>query len=117
MKKCKLLFALIFLCHGYLFSQNLNITGKVTGRLGENLTRVTVTVSSSKQASVTDDNGNYAISVPANDTLTFTSVGYLPQNIPVEARTVIDVKLEPDANNLDDVIVTALGIRKETKRL
>jgi TonB-linked SusC/RagA family outer membrane protein len=116
-KTLKLFFAVMLLCHVYSFSQTVSITGKVTGRQNENLARVTVTVSSSKQAAVTDDNGNYSISVPANDTLTFSSVGYLPQTVPVQARNVIDVKLEPDANNLDDVIVTALGIRKETKRL
>ena len=116
-KTLKLFFALMLLCHSYLFSQDMNVTGRVTGPENENLSGVTVTVSGTNQAAITDANGNFSVNVPANATLIFSSVGFVTQTINVGSRNVIDVKLVSVAKDLEDVVVTALGIRKEAKRL
>ena len=116
-KTIKLFFAVMLLCHSYLFSQNINVTGKVTGPENENLSGVTVTVSGTNQATITDASGNFSVSAPANATLIFSSIGFVTQTINVGSRNVIDVKLVSEAKDLEDVVVTALGIRKEAKRL
>ena len=118
MKKIlKLLFFLMTLCNGYLYAQGVNITGKVTGPDNENLSGVTVTVSGTNNVTVTNANGNFSINAPRNSTLVFSSVGFTEQTINIGSRNVFDIKLEADAKNLQDVVVTALGIRKESKRL
>lgn len=104
-------------CHGYLYSQNNIVRGKVTGPDNENLSGVTVTVSGTTRGTVTDANGNFSITAPRNSTLLFSSVGFVEQTVEIGSRNVIDIKLAADAKSLQDVVVTALGIRKESKRL
>lgn len=118
MKKIlKLIFSVLLLFPGYLYSQNITVTGKVTGPDNENLSGVNVTVSGTKQGTVTNENGNFSINAPRNSTLIFSFVGFAEQTVNIGTRNVIDVTLATDTRNLQDVVVTALGIRKEAKRL
>ncbi|MEJ7766236.1 MAG: SusC/RagA family TonB-linked outer membrane protein [Chitinophagaceae bacterium] len=118
MKKTFLLIVtFVFLCHSFLYSQNNTITGKVTGPDKESLSAVTISVNGSKQGTVTNTTGNYSINAPANTTLIFSHIGYMEQRINVGTRSVVDVELEADTRNLQDVVVTALGIKREAKTL
>ncbi len=116
-KALNLIFSVMFLCNGFLIAQNINITGKVTGPGNENLSGVNVTVSGTNRGTVTNENGSFSISAPGNSTLIFSFVGYIEQKVNVGSRNVINVKMATDTRNLQDVVVTALGIRKESKRL
>lgn len=116
-KNLKLIFSVMFLCHGFLFAQNNNITGKVTGPANEKLSGVNVTVSGTNRGTVTNENGSFSISAPQNAALVFSFVGYAEQKVNSGSRNVINVKMAADTRNLQDVVVTALGIRKESKRL
>lgn len=118
MKKIlKLIFSVLFFCHGYVYSQNINITGKVTGPDNENLSGVNVTVRGTNQGTVTNESGNFSINAPRNANLVFSFVGFAEQTVNVGSRNSIEVKMLTDTRNLQDVVVTALGIRKESKRL
>jgi len=64
----------------------------------------------------TDFDGNYSIQASPNDVLVFSYVGYTPQEITVGSQTTINVSLASD-NTLDEVVVTAQGIKREKKAL
>jgi TonB-linked SusC/RagA family outer membrane protein len=95
------------------------VTGKVVDDKGEALIGVTVAEKGVVGNAVgTDANGNYRITVAnANSTLVFTYVGFETAEALVGTRTVIDVTMNTAENQLADVVVTALGIRRESKKL
>ncbi|MEO8885404.1 MAG: TonB-dependent receptor plug domain-containing protein, partial [Mucilaginibacter sp.] len=95
------------------------VTGKVTDNKGEPLIGVTVYVQGNNSTgTVTNQNGTYNITV-ANDNsaLVFQYVGYETKIEAVGTRTVVNVVLQTQTRVLDDVVVTALGIKKESKKL
>src|SRR4028119_2040779 len=116
-KNLTLLFSLLLLCHGYLYAQDVRVTGRISGPQNEALAGVTVTVSGTSQATVTNNDGNFTITAPRNANLVITHVGYLEQRVALNGRSELDITLSADTRNLQDVVVTALGIRKESKRL
>ena len=94
------------------------ITGKITAAKGNSpVPGVNVLVKGSTTGSVTDANGTYSITAPANATLVFSSVGYTSQEVAAGGRSVIDLVFSETSQSLDEVVVTALGVRKEAKKL
>ena len=94
------------------------ITGRITDENGSALPGVSVIVKGSTLGTISDADGKYQISVADNSaTLIFSYVGYLSVERPVGNATALDISLLPDARNLNEVVVTALGIKQETKRL
>lgn len=81
----------------------------------EPLPGVSIKIAGSNVSTVTDDKGNYAISVPAQNTvLVFSSIGYVSQQVVVGQRRSIDVTLEEDLSALDEVVVVGYGTQKRT---
>ena len=110
----------LFLFASLLFSHILlaqRISGTVSDQAGKALPAVTVQVKGSTNATTTDGSGQYTINAGSNATLVFSSVGFTTREIPVEGRTVIDISLVSSASALDEVVVTALGIRRQTRSL
>ncbi len=94
------------------------VTGQVTDENGEPFIGVTVIIKGTAIGTITDINGNYSIQVPdSNSILVFSFVGYYRQEVSVENQNVINVSLEPDVTSLDEVVVTGLGIRRDSKKL
>lgn len=102
-----------------VLAQQRDITGTVTDASdGSTLPGVNITVKGTSLGVVSDVNGKYSISVAGNNAvLEFSFVGYAVQEVPVGARSVIDVKLTSEATGLEEVVVTALGIKREKKSL
>ncbi|MFM2145422.1 MAG: hypothetical protein RL732_258, partial [Bacteroidota bacterium] len=89
------------------------ITGQVNNEQGEPLMGVTVSINGSKVGYITDALGRFSIKVPANASLVFTYVGYLSQTVAIRNQKSIDVVLQQNKqSNLEDVVVTALGVSK-----
>ncbi len=107
---------ILFLFFSFSLSAQ-TVTGTVTGPDGEPLSGVSVNFKGTRTGTTTNTDGKYSINVSAKGVLAFTSVGFAAQELPVNGRTVVDVSMKRDLRNLDEVIVTALGIRKESKRL
>jgi TonB-linked SusC/RagA family outer membrane protein len=92
------------------FAQNRQITGKVTaGDDGSSLPGVSILVQGTTNGTVSAANGTYTISAPANATLVFSFIGYRRQEIAVNNRTTVNVKLSPDATTLKEVNVVSVG--------
>jgi TonB-linked SusC/RagA family outer membrane protein len=94
--------------------EKTTITGNVTDTAGAKLLGVTVTTDHSKKSVVTQEGGTYSIPVTAADKkLTFSYVGMKPVSMPINGRTSIDIKLEPDNTGLSEVVVVGYGTQKK----
>ena len=107
--------------HRQPVSANLQrtITGRVTdARTNEAIPGVNILVKGTNVGSVTDVDGNYSLVAPDDaTTLIFSSVGYATQEVAINGRNTVDVALTSDVTELGEVVVTALGIKKEAKKL
>jgi TonB-linked SusC/RagA family outer membrane protein len=98
-------------------AQQITVTGTTTDETGETLASVTVVVKGTTTGVISDIDGKYSISVPNRDAvLIFSYVGYEPQEIAVGNQRVINVQLK-SSTELEEVVVTALGITREAKAL
>lgn len=99
-------------------AQDRQITGKVTSAEdGQPLPGVSVLIKGTSKGVLTDANGAYRVSVGQGSTLRFTFIGMIPKEAKVGAATVLDMQLAADAQSLDEVVVTALGVKQEKKAL
>ena len=94
--------------------QAQSISGTVTDENGVPLPGATVLVEGTQNGVSTDFDGNYSISASSGDTLVVSFVGYTTQSVVVGSSSTIDVSLQPD-NALEEVVVTALGVKRNTK--
>lgn len=95
--------------------QQQTIKGKVTGVSGESLPGVTIVIKGTASGSISDSDGNYAISnVAQGATLVFSFVGMKSQEITVTANTTINVTLVEETFGVDEVVVVGYGIQKKS---
>lgn len=96
----------------------ITVTGKVTDAQGESLPGATVKVKGTSTVTTTDINGNFKITVPDNSAVLVVSfIGYNTQEVPVGDKTVVNVRLASSMSTLNNVVVTALGIKREARSL
>ncbi|GAB3023709.1 SusC/RagA family TonB-linked outer membrane protein [Niabella terrae] len=93
------------------------VSGRVTDQNRQPLVGVSVTIKNGSGATMTDNTGRYQIDADIGDSLIFTYVGYRTQTIVVSNKTQLNVVLQLQETALDEVVVTALGIRREEKSL
>lgn len=119
MRKLALLFCFVLGFAGLnLYGQDLSITGTVTSRDdGGTLPGVTVLVKGTTTGTTTDIDGKYAVRARQGQVLVFSFVGMVSQEITVGASTVINVSLASESVGLEEIVVTALGIKREKKSL
>lgn len=99
-------------------SQQRNLTGVVKDKSGETIPGANILVKGTTNGVVTDIDGNFTISVPGNNAILVVSfIGYKTQEFPVGKNTSLDVILSSTVEQLDEVVVTALGIKREKKAL
>ncbi len=114
-----LLLAWLFvLCSaGQVQAQSITVTGTVTAaETGDPLIGASVLVKDASSGTVTDIDGTYSLNVPEGSVLVFSYVGYTTLEEAVGNRTVVDVALS-QGQQLEEVVVTALGISREKKAL
>lgn len=111
--------ALSFFCLLTAQAQSLKITGVVTdGPAGQGIPGASVTIKGKETATVTDVNGSFSISANVNDIIRISYLGYANKEIKVTAGTTqLKISLEASLNDLNEVVVTALGITKAKKSL
>ena len=116
MKKIRLfLTGLLLTVTAAAFAQDITVTGTVTdASTGETIIGASVVLKGSTTVwAMTDDLGQYSLTVPSNGVLEVSFLGYSTLEIPVNGRTTIDVALEMDAEMLDDVIVVGYGTARK----
>jgi TonB-linked SusC/RagA family outer membrane protein len=91
---------------------------KVSGTLadavtGELLPGVNVIIKGTTRGTTTDIDGKYAIEVNPGDTLQFSYVGYLSEEIAITSQSVVDIKLAPDVQKIEEIVVVGYGTQKK----
>lgn len=113
-KILQLLLILVAFCQVQTYAQTSKVTGRVVGPDNKPVSGASVTVSGSTQGTITDDNGNFSITVPSGASLLVNSVGFTDQTIKVDGRSVINVSLvEGQASTLNEVIVTGYSVQRK----
>ncbi len=98
-------------------AQQKLVSGKVVGSDNTPLSNVSVVVKGTRVSTSTDNNGSYSIKVAADQTLSFTMVGYQGKEVKVGDKSNLDVKLTAVDNTLDEVVVTAMDIKRSSREL
>lgn len=118
MNKVKNTVLLLFtLLSAGMFAQQVTVTGAVKDADGIPLPGVNILVKGTSNGTQTDFDGQFTIQAETGETLVFSYLGMKTQEIGVSGDAEIEVVLESDANKLDEVVVTALGIKREKKSL
>ena len=117
MRKILLMMTAI-LSAGLAFAQDVQVTGIATAADdGSPMPAVSVSVQETGRGTTTDLDGAYTISAPSNGTLVFSFMGYDDAVVPVNGRRVINVTMNPGSIQIDEVVITALGISKAEKAI
>lgn len=111
---CFFLFAVV----NTVSAQGFQVSGKVSDASGNPLPGVSVIVKSTTTGTSTDTNGEYSLNAPSSDaTLSFSFIGFTPQDVAIGGRSTINVTMKEDVTALSEIVVTALGIEREAKTL
>ncbi|HSN09436.1 MAG TPA: TonB-dependent receptor plug domain-containing protein, partial [Hanamia sp.] len=116
LRKLLFLLSFLFLCF-FARAQQKTVSGKVTDSEGNALPGISVVVRGTRTGASTSNDGTYSLSVPSNATLVVSGVGFATREIPVEGKSVIDITLSRSQSELNAVVVTALGISKQERKL
>lgn len=115
-RKYYVFFILVFFLSTTGLSQTRKITGKVTTTDKAPLVGVTVLAKGLNIGSITDVDGNFSISVPLNaKTLIFRYIGMNPVELDIEDKKIVNVVMTEKNHDLTEVIVGALGIKRDAK--
>lgn len=90
-----------------------SVNGQVLDAGNNPLPGVTILVKGSSTGTTTDFDGNYSIDVNANDTLIFSYIGFVTQEVLVNNQTTINITLKEDTAELDEVVIVGYGTQKK----
>ncbi|PWJ44160.1 SusC/RagA family TonB-linked outer membrane protein [Sediminitomix flava] len=97
-----------------LSAQEVSVSGTVTDETGAPLPGVSILVEGTSKGVTTDFDGNYTLNGISNDdNLVFSYVGYLDQRVTVGNQSIIDIKMAPDVDELEEVVVVGYGAQKK----
>ena len=116
MRKIASLFAMLMLCSALTFAQTRTITGQVKDNRGNPIPFATIQIKGSKSSTVADENGNFKIDATPGASLVVSAADYGESEINIGNNGQVNVTLAAK-ENLQEVVVTALGIKREKKAL
>jgi ferric enterobactin receptor len=100
-----------------LMAQNIRVSGKVTDKKGQPIPGASVIVEGSTTGTLTNPDGIFVLNAPARAVLQFAFLGYETQKVPVNSNNVINITLNESSVVMEELVVTALGIKKDKKAL
>ncbi|MDD2438226.1 MAG: TonB-dependent receptor [Massilibacteroides sp.] len=108
------LLSLLIMIPIWVNAQNITVKGMIKDATGEVIPGVNVLQVGSANGTVSDFNGNYQISVPANAKLSFSFIGYITQSVSVAGKTTLDIILVEDSQALEEVVVVGYGTQRKS---
>lgn len=117
--KVKLLITLLILSMGISYAQSQTIRGTVTGGKDTSpVPGVNVLIKGTQTGTITDENGKFSLqTTDLQRIIVFSFIGYKTIEVPLEGRTTLSINMDEDVSALDEVVVTALGIKRDKKAL
>ncbi|MBV8390631.1 MAG: carboxypeptidase-like regulatory domain-containing protein, partial [Mucilaginibacter sp.] len=100
-----------------LFAQNNTIRGIVLDNNGQPLPGVTIKVKGTTRATVTGIEGRFTFAAEKGETLVISIIGFVSQELTVTAESNYSIQLQQETKNLNEIVVTALGVKKEFQKL
>jgi TonB-linked SusC/RagA family outer membrane protein len=117
MRKIVSLLAVLMLFSALAFAQNRTVTGKVVDDNGVPIPFATVTVKGTKIGTSADASGNFSIDVQGGNALIVSSTGFQTKEVGIQGKSLVNIQLAGAANLIDEVIVTAGGIKAKRKEI
>ncbi|MBT30531.1 MAG: SusC/RagA family TonB-linked outer membrane protein [Thalassobius sp.] len=108
----QLVLLLLMAVHVATYAQE-NITGQVLAEDGEPLPGVSIIIKGTSTGTTTDFDGNFKIAATSEAILQFSYIGYTPQEVTVGSQTNIQITLQPDVEQLDEIVVVGYGQQKK----
>ncbi|WP_431607218.1 TonB-dependent receptor [Parabacteroides goldsteinii] len=93
------------------------VTGVVTDKTGEPIIGANVLQKGTTNGTITDIDGKFTLTVPQNSVIVISYIGYNPQEVKYAGQSSLNVQLAEDTQNIEEVVVTALGIKKKEASL
>jgi TonB-linked SusC/RagA family outer membrane protein len=112
-----ILFAVCMLAYNSSYAQSLTIRGIVLDETNQPIPGVSVQIKGTTFGAVTGTEGRFTLAVEKGKVLTFKFIGYVTQELTIGNEPNISVQLKSDSKALTEVVVTAYGVKKETRRL
>ncbi|MEQ1799106.1 MAG: SusC/RagA family TonB-linked outer membrane protein [Lacibacter sp.] len=114
----RLLFSFFFLLLFFTTSKAQTVTGTVLDDENKPVNGATVTVKGTNKATTTNSSGNFSINAAGKDVLVFSFIGFVKLEVPLDGRTTVSVSMtRGEVTMEDEVVVIALGVRRQTKKL
>ena len=98
-------------------AQQKTISGVVKNAEGDPVPKASVLLKESNKGTTTDEKGAFTIEAATGETLIFSAVGFASMEVKVGANNNVNVTLAGESKALEEVVVTALGIKREKKSL
>ncbi|MGN0006477.1 MAG: SusC/RagA family TonB-linked outer membrane protein [Alistipes sp.] len=94
---------------------NVVVKGVVKDSAGQPLVGVSVYIDGTSNGTITEADGSYSITAPADGTIVFSYIGYTDQKQSIDNRTAIDITMVEEAQAINDVVVVGYGTLKKTQ--
>ena len=108
----------VLCCSAAVAQQNVTVTGVVTNEAKQPIVGATVIQEGTSRGATTDSKGRFTLNISdRNATLQVSFIGMATQSVPVSGKTSLEIVLKEEAVSVDEVVVTALGIKREAKAL
>jgi len=118
MRKFFTLLTVLVLCTVLAFSQAKLVTGRITDQTGQPVPFASVHLKGSKLGVAADADGNFSLKAKPGDIISISGTGFAVKEITVDnSGTALNVQVSRKESNLTEVVVTALGIKRENKAL
>ena len=101
----------------YAYGQKTDVSGRVVDTLGNPISNVSIKVQNTNAGTITDNSGFFKLSVEPGARLEISSVGYRSQQVAAAQNVTVTLRSDNTSTSLTEVVVTALGIRREKKSL
>lgn len=106
----------LFICSG-VWAQTKLVKGKVQDESGVPLPKASILIKGTNTGTSSGDDGSFELTVPTNATLVISAIGYNKAEVKTSAKDFVTVSLLPDNSSLNEVVVTALGVKREKRNL
>src|ERR1017187_815267 len=117
MKKFLIFFTTLMLCGVFTFAQNRLISGKVADQNGDPVSGASIMIKGTSRGTSANTTGDFKISVKTGDVLQITASNFKNSEVKIGSQSDVSITLKAGTNVLEEVVVTALGIKREKRSL